>query len=104
MTLTENSFCQKGYDLPFILKKKTNQFEQKKQVELIKFFKNYCQMAKLSGEIIFKVKYTDLGVPINGFTSAIIHHECAKQVYANAPWNTIGDQKKSNITVEILKT
>jgi len=60
-------------------------------------------MAKISGKILFEVTYKDLGVPLNAFTSAIIHHECAKQVYANAPWNTIGDQKKSNIKVQILK-
>ena len=36
-------------------------------------------MAKLSRKIIFKFKYTDLGIPINGFTSAIIHHDMQKK-------------------------
>ena len=42
-------------------------------------------MANLKGEVTFKVTFNNLGVPASMYSSAIIHKECAEQVFANAP-------------------
>ena len=39
-------------------------------------------MAILKGEVTFKVTFKELGVPIGMYTTAIINHECAEQIYA----------------------
>ena len=60
-------------------------------------------MANLNGEVIFRVTFKDLNIPVGlGYTSGILFHECAKQVYAHAPWNKISDQKKGNFKVEMI--
>ena len=39
-------------------------------------------MAKFNGEVTFKVKFKDLGVPVGfGMTNSIIFHGCATQIY-----------------------
>ena len=44
-------------------------------------------MAKFSGEVTFRVKFKDLGVPVGfGMTNAIIFHECATQIYVRSGW------------------
>ena len=60
-------------------------------------------MAKFKGEVTFRVTFDELNIPVGlGYTSAILFHECAKQVYAHAPWNKISDQKKENFKVELV--
>ena len=60
-------------------------------------------MAILKGEVTFKVTFKGLGVPVGlGYTSAIIYKECAKQVYASAPWSKIGHQKDPRFKVEMV--
>ena len=59
-------------------------------------------MAVLKGEVTFKVTFEKLGVPIMGYTSAIIYKECAEQVYASAPWSKIGHLKDQRFKIEIL--
>lgn len=59
-------------------------------------------MAKINGKLIFLEchelqTYEDFGMPLNSITSVIINHEYAKQVYANASWNTIGDKKRKKL-------
>ena len=60
-------------------------------------------MAVLKGEVTFKVTFNNLGVPIMGYTSAIIYKECAEQVYASAPWSSIGHKKNPRFKVEMIK-
>ena len=60
-------------------------------------------MAILKGEVTFKVTFKNLGVPISMYTSAIIHHECAEQIYARSMWSKISDRKKLNFDVQILE-
>ena len=61
-------------------------------------------MAKLKGEVTFKVTFKGLGVPIGfGYTNAIIYKECAEQVYASAPWSKIGHQKNNRFKVELIE-
>ena len=59
-------------------------------------------MAILKGEVIFKVTFKDLGVPIGMYSTAVINHECAEQIYARSGWSKIKDRKKSNFEVEII--
>ena len=56
----------------------------------------------LKGELTFKVTFNNLGVPIMGYTSAIIYKECAEQVYASAPWSKIRHQKDPRFKVEMV--
>lgn len=61
-------------------------------------------MAILKGEVTFKVTFTNQGVPVGlGQTSAIIYHECAKQIYASAPWSEIKAHRKYNFKVEMTE-
>ena len=60
-------------------------------------------MANLNGEVIFKVTFTNLGVPASRYSSAIIYKECAEQVYASGPWSEIGHKKKPNFSVELVE-
>jgi hypothetical protein len=53
-------------------------------------------MANLKGEVTFKVTFNNLGVPASMYSSAIIHKECAEQVFANAPLSGIGYKMKPN--------
>jgi restriction system protein len=57
-------------------------------------------MAVFSGEVTFKVKFNNLGVPASMYSSAIIYKACAEQVYASAPWSSIGHKNGSNVTGE----
>ena len=50
-------------------------------------------MANLKGEVTFKVTFNNLGVPASMYSSGIIYKECAQQVYASAPWSSIGYKK-----------
>ena len=59
-------------------------------------------MANLKGEVTFKVTFNNLGVPASMYSSAIIYKECAKQVYASAPWSEIRHKKKTNFSVELI--
>lgn len=59
-------------------------------------------MANLKGEVTFKVTFTNLGVPASMYSSAIIYKECAEQVYASAPWSSIGHKKKPWFKVEMV--
>ena len=58
-------------------------------------------MANLKGEVTFKVTFT-IGVPASMYSSAIIHKECAEQVFANAPLSGIGYKMKPNFKVEMI--
>jgi len=59
-------------------------------------------MARFSGEVTFKVKFKDLGVPVGfGMTNSIIFHECATQIYVRSGWCKI--DKKLRILVLKLK-
>ena len=59
-------------------------------------------MANLKGEITFKVRFNNLGVPASMYSSAIIYEQCAKQIYASAPWSKIGHQKDPRFKVEMV--
>ena len=59
-------------------------------------------MANLKGEVTFKVTFNNLGVPASMYSSAIIYKECAQQVYASAPWSTMGHKKNSRFKVEMI--
>ena len=61
-------------------------------------------MAKFSGEVIFKVTFKELGVPVGfGMTNAIIFHECATQVGLKTPWSKIPkNYKDKRFNVEII--
>ena len=61
-------------------------------------------MANLKGEVTFKVTFNNLGVPAGMYSSAIIYKACAEQVYASAPWSTIGYKKDSRFKVEMEKS
>tara|TARA_B100000886_G_scaffold324218_1_gene268702 strand:- start:529 stop:732 length:204 start_codon:yes stop_codon:yes gene_type:complete len=62
-------------------------------------------MAKFSGEVTFRVKFKDLGVPVGfGMTNAIIFHECATQIYVRSGWCKIDKKNKdTRFTVEVVK-
>tara|TARA_B100001059_G_scaffold64899_1_gene61067 strand:+ start:339 stop:542 length:204 start_codon:yes stop_codon:yes gene_type:complete len=61
-------------------------------------------MGKFSGEVTFKVKFKDLGVPVGfGMTNAIIFHHCATQVGLKSPWSKIDKPYKDyRFKVEII--
>jgi hypothetical protein len=59
-------------------------------------------MANLKGEVTFKVTFNNLGVPASMYSSAIIHKECAEQVFANAPLSNMSYKKKRNFCVEMI--
>ena len=47
-------------------------------------------MAKFKGELIFKVSFKSLGIPVGiGMTNAIINHYCATQIGARTCWSKI---------------
>jgi len=60
-------------------------------------------MAKFKGEVTFKVKFKDFGVPVGfGMTNAIIFHECATQIYVRSGWCKIDKKlKDSRFEVEV---
>lgn len=61
-------------------------------------------MAILKGEVTFKVTFEGLNVPVGfGYSSAIIYEECAKQVYASAPWSDIKHKRRNSFKVEIIE-
>ena len=62
-------------------------------------------MAKFKGELIFKVSFKGLGVPVGfGMTSGIIYHHCATQVGVNCPWSKIDSKNKDKrFKVELIK-
>ena len=60
-------------------------------------------MANLKGEVTFKVRFNNLGVPASKYSTAIIYKECAEQIFASAPWSEIGHKKKSNFSVELVE-
>ena len=59
-------------------------------------------MANLKGEVTFKVTFNNLGVPAGMYSSAIKNDQCAKQIYASAPWSEIGHQKDARFKVEMI--
>ena len=59
-------------------------------------------MAKFNGEVTFKVKFKDLGVPVGfGMTNSIIFHECATQIYVRSGWCKI-DRKIKDKRFEVV--
>ena len=47
-------------------------------------------MAKFKGELIIKVSFKDLGVPVGfGMTNAIIYHYCATEIGIRCPWSRV---------------
>lgn len=61
-------------------------------------------MARFSGEVTFRVRFKDLGVPVGfGMTNSIIFHECATQIYVRSGWTKISKVLKDNrFEVEII--
>ena len=61
-------------------------------------------MAKFKGEVTFKVRFKDFGVPVGfGMTKAIIFHECATQIYVRSGCCTIDEKlKDSRFQVEVI--
>ena len=61
-------------------------------------------MAKFSGEVTFRVKFKDLGVPVGfGMTNAIIFHECATQIYVRSGWSKLNRKiKDKRFVVELV--
>jgi len=61
-------------------------------------------MAKFNGEVTFKVKFKNLGVPVGfGMTNSIIFHECATQIYVRSGWCKIDRKiKDKRFEVEIV--
>ncbi len=61
-------------------------------------------MAKFTGEVTFRVKFKNLGVPVGfGMTNSIIFHECATQIYVRSGWSKISkDLKDERFEVEII--
>ena len=60
-------------------------------------------MAVFSGEVIIRVKFNKIQIPVGfGMTSAIIKHRCVEQAYAISPWSKIKDSrdKRFEVTVE----
>ena len=59
-------------------------------------------MAKFNGEVTFKVRFKDLGVPVGfGMTNSIIFHECATQIYVRSGWCKI-DRKIKDKRFEVV--
>ena len=61
-------------------------------------------MARFSGEVTFRVKFKNLGVPVGfGMTNSIIFHECATQIYVRSGWSKISKNlKDGRFEVEIV--
>ena len=61
-------------------------------------------MARFSGEVTFRVKFKDLGVPVGfGMTNSIIFHECATQIYVRSGSSKISRSlKDERFEVEIV--
>ena len=62
-------------------------------------------MARFRGEVTFKVKFKDLGVPVGfGMTNSIIFHECDTQIYVRSGWCKIDRKLKDpRFEVEVSK-
>ena len=62
-------------------------------------------MARFSGEVTFRVKFKDLGVPVGfGMTNAIIFHECATQIYVRSGWSKLDRKiKDQRFEVEVIQ-
>ena len=45
---------------------------------------------------------TGTAIAIGMYSTAVINHECAEQIYARSGWSKIKDRKKSNFEVEII--
>ena len=60
-------------------------------------------MANLKGEVTFKVTFNNLGVPASMYSSGIIYKECAQQVYASAPWSSIGTRRTLDLKLSWLR-
>ena len=61
-------------------------------------------MARFSGEVTFRVKFKDLGVPVGfGMTNSIIFHECDTQIYVRSGWSKLPKNLKDDrFEVEII--
>ena len=61
-------------------------------------------MAKFNGEVTFRVKFKNLGVPVCfGMTKSIIFHECATQIYVRSGWSKLSkDLKDERFEVEVI--
>ena len=61
-------------------------------------------MARFSGEVTFRGRFKDLGVPVGfGMTNSIIFHECATQIYVRSGWSKISKNlKDERFEVEIV--
>ena len=61
-------------------------------------------MARFKGEVTFRVKFKDLGVPVGfGMTNSIIFHECATQIYVRSGWAKISKNlKDERFEVEVV--
>ena len=60
-------------------------------------------MAVFSGEVIIRVKFNKIQIPVGfGMTSAIIKHKCVEQAYAISPWSKMRDSndERFEVTVE----
>ena len=59
-------------------------------------------MEKFNGEVTFRVKFKNLGVPVGfGMTNSIIFHECATQIYVRSGWSKLSkDLKDERFEVE----
>ena len=57
----------------------------------------------LKGEVTFKVKFTNLGVPAGMYSTAIILHECSEQIYARSMWSKLKGRKKQNFSIEVVE-
>ena len=55
-------------------------------------------MAKFKGELIFKVSFKGLGLPVGfGMTNAIIYHHCATEDRKRCPWSRIDKNYQKKI-------
>ena len=61
-------------------------------------------MAKFNGEVTFRVKFKNLGVPVGfGMTNSIIFHECATQIYVRSGWSKLSKElKDERFEVEVI--
>lgn len=57
----------------------------------------------LSGELVFKVTFSQHGFPASMYTNAAIIHVCAEQIHARSPFgNTDKPKKLENFKVELI--
>ena len=61
-------------------------------------------MARFNGEVTFRVRFKDLGIPVGfGMTNSIVFHECATQIYVRSGWSKISkDLKDERFEVEVI--